>query len=807
MMLLGRKIHPRNFEYASYMQGHPQGLTLMGRSFTAELRFYESTAGCWKIQISNNHVTQPNCSDSLSASFQLLLPTPTNDPPTLSYAQFCGSFATLVCRASSFELNTDQQIIKTNIEGIGFHGESIIINFDVSKALGFYGLGERTKRFNKCGDSLEQWTVDVVATFRHTHDRDDYDPTYVVIPWTIIRFADSYVGIYFDNPGWAMIDIEAIKTGQLIYQSRVGATNLYFIMGKTLREVVSHFTELVGRAEIPPLWSLGYHQCRWGYKNQAEFVELQQQFATHDIPVSAFWYDIDYMDGYRLFTWNPTAFPDPAAFNHMLKQHGIYTVAIVDPGVKLETSYSVYKRGHQQDVFCKTLTGKEFVGRVWPGDVVFPDFTLPTTQQWWANELAQFLSSSQLDGAWLDMNDPATGFSDYEAMRFQRGQLPHERYHNQYGHFMAKASYQAFLQRDSQQRPFLLTRSGFTGTQRYSAIWTGDNVSNWAHLRMSIPCTLNLGLSGVAFNGPDIGGFMGHTNAELLIRWYQTGFLFPFFRNHTVRHSKNQEPWQFGDECLQIIRATIKTRYRLLPYLYQCFSQHYWTGDPVLRPLMYHYHDPEYVDLDDQFLVGEHILVAPILCAAGTGHDIVRNGRKYQQRFVTLPDGWWFDVNQDKWLAGKQTISYLAALDEVPLFIRDGSIIPYYNEPLHNSLMDLRNIELHVFIKERAAQLHYFIDDPQNKAYQKGTYNTATITAQLVSADCHLDVANTLQLTMEETGPLPHQANHFKPVLYGYPHSAMAVVMQNNPPISLQATQRTWLNKTLSVLTTPDMPG
>ena len=371
-------------------------------------------------------------------------------------------------------------------------------------------------------------------------------------------------------------------------------------------------------------------------------------------------------------------FPRPRKLNESLRRQGIRTVAIIDPGVKLDPGYSVYDSGSKADIFCKAASGRDYVGQVWPGNTVFPDFTQEDAQEWWAQHLADFLESSALDGGWLDMNDPSTGWCDADDMLFGKGKIAHSRYHNQYGHFMAKASRLAFEKLDPKRRPFLLTRSGFTGTQRYSAVWTGDNDSNWGHLRMSIPSTINLGLSGIAFNGPDIGGFAGNTTPHLLVRWFQAGFLFPFFRNHSIMNSKSQEPWAFGPRYLRPIRDVLHTRYRMLPYIYQCFFQHHLTGDPVLRPLLYEFEDRELENLDDQFMLGSSLMAAPIVDDESGGDFIVKGGVRRQLRHITFPAGWWFDLNLGEWVEGGRTIRYAVADDETPLFARDGSIIPWY---------------------------------------------------------------------------------------------------------------------------------
>jgi len=563
--------------------------------------------------------------------------------------------------------------------------------------------------------------------------------------------------------------------------------------GPSLAEVTRRYAALTGRAPLPPLWALGYHQCRWGYQYEAEFRELAVRFAAADIPVSALWYDIDYMDGYRLFTWDRVDFPDPAALNRDLKAMGIRAVTIVDPGVKREPGYAVYDSGREQVAFCQTASGREYVGKVWPGDTVFPDFTLETTRTWWAGWLTAFLRDSAVDGVWLDMNDPATGYSRTEEMRFSHGAIAHDRYHNQYAHFMAMASQQACEQRDPEGRSFLLTRSASAGTQRYSAVWTGDNASNWQHLRMALPCSLNLSLSGMAFNGPDVGGFMDDTRAELLVRWHQAGCLFPFFRNHSIRHSRPQEPWQFGPGPLAAIRGAIHTRYRLLPYLYQCFFTHWRDGDPVIRPLLYHYTGPEYVDLDDQYLLGDALLVAPILHGEGQGPEIVRADVKMQERSVRLPPGYWFDLNRGEWVEGGRLLAYAAALDELPLFVRDGAVVPYYAGLLNNSIMDWSSIELHLFCRKQSARFEYLLDDQVTRRYQSGAYGVARISAHLVG--------ERLTVAIAEAGAYPQDTVRFIPVVYGRPEVRELEFTVNGRTITrpLQTEQREWLCRKWSV--------
>ena len=792
-MFFGQKIHPLNFDRPERLSVRGDRIEMAGRGIQLQIQCADIAEGCLRLRFITAACADPcQHSDAVAPDYRSgRAVMPQSGAAVASFAATAGRIeltpAGLRAELAAFNLSTVA-------DGIGCCGDNLLLAFDLTGVDGCYGCGERTRRLNKLGDSVDCLTVDVVSVFRHTYARDDYDPTYVAIPLAILGQGGRFLGLFFDNPGRAVMDIGKIQPGEFDYQSFGGVTDLYLLAGPTLAEVTRRYAALTGTAPLPPLWALGYHQCRWGYQYDAEFRDLAAKFAAHDVPVSALWYDIDYMDGYRLFTWDRVDFPDPARLNHDLKAAGIRAVTIIDPGVKREPGYPVYDQGQAQQLFCQTASGREYVGKVWPGDTVFPDFTLAETRTWWAGWLADFLREYAVDGVWLDMNDPATGYSRTDEMRFQQGTIPHDRYHNQYAHFMALASRAACEQLDPDGRPFLLTRSACAGTQRHSAVWTGDNASNWQHLRMALPCSLNLSLSGVAFNGPDVGGFMDDTHAELLVRWHQACCLFPFFRNHSIRHSRPQEPWQFGPDPLAAIRGAIRSRYRLLPYLYQCFCAHWRNGDPVIRPLLYHYPGAEYRDLDDQYLLGDALLVAPILHGTGQGPEIVRAGVKYQERSVTLPPGWWFDLNRGEWREGGRTVRYAARLDQLPLFARDGAVLPYYAGPLHNSDMDLSAVELHLFCRERAARFDYFLDDRESHRYQNGDYGMATIAA---------DIENQrLRVVITEPGRYPIGSVRFTPVLYGRPDIRELELcidgqIQHHP---LQVESREWLCRTWPVL-------
>lgn len=860
-MYFGQTIHPLNFAYAERValtatgdavefsstadhHLHHDGGENASPSSLARVRCRELAPWVVKLTVENGRVTdRRQDSDGLAPAWRdagrTVVPSPA--PGTGSEDGFVFAIAGFTVRATGAGLDltwatggrltpttsaaTDRAHVATAtgkpgprqpLGGIGTNGCQTALHWDLGGATAALGFGERAGRLNKLGQGFDHHTVDVVAVHAHSWQRDDFDPGYVAIPLAILKLAGgAYVGLFFDNPERAVLDVGRRLAGVLMHQATDADTDLYLLAGPTLRDVTRHFAELTGRAELPPLWAIGHHQCRWGYRTEADFRALAARFAEYDIPTGAFWYDIDYMDGYRVFTWDRRNFPEPRRLNEDLKTQGIYTVAIVDPGVKHDPGYPVYDSGTAANAFCRAASGRPYVGSVWPGDTLFPDYTQAHARDWWAGLLARWLDESAVDGAWLDMNDPATGDTSPDEMRFDGGRVPHARFHNQYGHFMARASRAAFEKLDPRRRPFLLTRSGATGTQRHAAIWNGDNASNWQHLRMSIPCTLNLGLSGVAFNGPDVGGFMGNTTAELLTRWYQAGFLFPFFRNHSCEGTKNQEPWEFGPLVRGRIADVIRTRYRLLPYVYQLFWEHFLHGDPLLRPLCYEFDDPGLEHVDDQFLLGPHLLAAPMLRSLDEEHALLVDGRPVQFRAVTLPGGgstgtWWFDLRRGEWLAGGQTLHYPVGLDESPLFVRDGAIIPYHGGPLANAHTDFREtVELHVFSRAAPAVGHYHLDDQRTRAYLlDGQHNRATFRAGRRDDGSGSGNGGWF-FDVEETGPLPTGGTAWTPVFYGETPSLEEDSLGGATPLFVNGARRPaplargtrrWVGRDVSVL-------
>ncbi|MCC6407575.1 MAG: alpha-glucosidase [Planctomycetes bacterium] len=448
------------------------------------------------------------------------------------------------------------------------------------------------------------------------------------------------------------------------------AFDLWLVSAATPADACEALGALLGRTPMPPLWALGYHQSRWSYASQAEVLALAAEFRARKVPCDALWLDIDHMDRLRAFTWDAAAFPDPAALLAALHEQRFRAVAIVDPGLATDTQYAPTASALEKHHLVLSADRKTpATGRVWPGLCHFPDFTREPTRRWWG-ELAARFASVGLDGLWCDMNEPAvfrspTKTLDEDARHKGLGGGTHRRFHNLYGHLMARATREGLERARPKERAFVLTRSAHLGTARYAAQWTGDNQASWRDLAWAVPMVLNLGLSGQPFSGPDLGGFDGDPSGELFARWFELGAFLPFARGHAEKSSCRKEPWSFGPELEAAIKRQLHTRMTLLPYLYTLFHEAHVRGTPIARPMFFaDPRDERLRTLDDQFLLGDALLVAPVLSAGA------------KKRRVVLPraERWYrFDAR-----AGAETADELeveAPVGRPPLFARAGSVL------------------------------------------------------------------------------------------------------------------------------------
>lgn len=627
----------------------------------------------------------------------------------------------------------------------GVCGKAWLMQFEALPEMQFYGMGEKNLGFELSGTITKFWNTDVCGDFDpavFTNGRPD--PMYVSIPYLMIKQGNRYIGILVNNPYAVFMSItsnphilkeEASSSEDYYLGAPDGLPELYFIVGPSLSALTRKLQKLCGTTPLPPLWALGYHQSRWGYARKEKLSELDHKFSEHQIPCDGLWWDIDAMDRYRVFTFHPERIPDPEVQIKELHDHHRHIVPILDPGVKLDVDFPLYRDGLEKGIFCQGQEGKPFVGFVWPGETVFPDFSIPEGRAWWTEKVAMFARRG-IDGAWLDMNEPSTGVVEQDSMRFNRGHDEHATFHNQYALGMAKATREGFLEAKPKTRPFLLSRSGFISSSRYTGMWTGDNHSNEHHLRMTVPLSLNLALSGIPFNGPDVPGFNGDADDALTVAWYKACFLFPFVRNHSHDGVCQQEPWAFNEETLSITKHYIQLRYKLLPYLYNLFIRQEDDGEAILRPLFYDFEDRPSLplgEIDNQFMIGPAIMQAPVL---------EKNG---DNRQVVLPPGKWFDAQTGAWLDGDCQVLIEQDKQSTPVFVREGSIIPTLVGTPINNKTDLGSIECHLFLSntnEGHAKYQYSFDDGMSFEYQHGKRTRLTITAEVQDSRLRIEISD-----------------------------------------------------------------
>ncbi|MDV4151788.1 glycoside hydrolase family 31 protein [Clostridium sp. AL.422] len=575
----------------------------------------------------------------------------------------------------------------------------------------FYGLGERTGSLNKKGYHYRNWNTDDPNPHGET-----FEQLYKSIPFLIsIKDKDAF-GIFFDNHFETHLDMGKENSMYYYFGAVEGNLDYYFIYGPEVKNVVNEYTSLTGKTPLPQLWTLGYQQCRWSYAPKERALEIAQAFREKEIPCDTIYLDIDYMDGFRVFTWDNKKFDNPKKFISELKQMGFKVVTIIDPGVKIDKDYSIYSEGLKNDYFAKDKDGIVYKNKVWPGDSVYPDFMNSRVRKWWADN-QRIMVDTGISGIWNDMNEPASfnGPLPADVVFNEDGvEVTHKEIHNIYGHMMSKATYEG-IKENTNKRPFVITRACYAGTQKYSTIWTGDNQSTWEHLRMSIPMLMNLGLSGMSFCGTDVGGFGHDCTGELLSRWVQVGVFTPLFRNHSAMGTRDQEPWTFDKETEEINKKYIKLRYKLIPYLYDLMWKCENTGAPIIRPLLFEYqNDKNTYEINDEFLCGESILVSPV----------VEQGMR--QKLVYLPKGdMWIDYLSGESYKGGQYIIKESPLDICPIFIRADSIIPIGIEQNYIGEKDNDELILNIYLGEDENEFRYihYIDDGESFDYKKGIYN------------------------------------------------------------------------------------
>ncbi|HOW26612.1 MAG TPA: glycoside hydrolase family 31 protein [Bacteroidales bacterium] len=575
----------------------------------------------------------------------------------------------------------------------------------------FLGLGEKTGNLDRRGEFHTNWNTDNFS-YRTTDDE-----IYSSFPFYIGVHHGLCYGIYLDNTYRSYFNFGASNDRFSSFGADAGEMDYYFIAGHDIPDVIMEYTWLTGRMPMPPLWALGFQQCRWSYFPDKEVLNTARTFREKKIPLDVIYLDIHYMDAYKVFTWHPTRFPHPENLVGELKNMGVQTTVIIDPGVKVEKGYHAYEDGIARDMFINYPDGKEYTAQVWPGWCHFTDYTKASAREWWGQQFADLVGQG-VTGFWNDMNEIASWGEGAtpSVVRFDwegRG-ASYRQAKNVYGMLMARSTYEGVRSLMNGQRPLVLTRAAFSGAQRYTAIWTGDNFASEEHMMLGCLLVNSLGISGMPFSGTDIGGFAGEASASLFARWLTIGTFTPFFRVHKAYNQNASEPWTYGEEVESIARNYISLRYRLLPYLYSAFYTSHSSGLPVNRALVLEYSgddqcwDPEF---QHQYLFGPGILVAPV---------------ESQQRFarVYLPEGQWYDFFTGEKYDGEQRLLTDAPLDKLPVFARGGGFIPMQSVIQSTSQLPSDTLYLHVYYGNAPSFFTYYEDDGISMDYDKSTFIT-----------------------------------------------------------------------------------
>ncbi|MGQ9682254.1 MAG: glycoside hydrolase family 31 protein [Anaerolineae bacterium] len=605
-------------------------------------------------------------------------------------------------------LDADGHELVADAGGAGWCGEAVVVDRVITAGERIYGLGEKAFSLERRGRRYTLWNTDLQGY------PPGADPLHLNIPFYLgLREGRGY-GVFLDNSYRGLLDAAAGANRLLRYAAAGGELRYYFFYGPELQTVVERYTELTGRMPLPPLWALGYHQSRCSYSPATHVLEIARQLRSHGLPCDAMHLDTGYMHGHRTFSWDPKRFPRPAGLVADLRALGFKTVITLRPAIKADAADPACRTGLAEGAFCKYPDGQLYTGPAWPGNAYYPDFTSPEARQWWAHSCRELWSEVGVAGLWVDMNEPVVlscrgseTLPDVVRHSIEGRGGDHAEAHNVYGLEMARATREGWQAWRAAERPLVISRAGFAGLQRYAAHWTGGNQSSWEHLQLTIPMLLSLGLAGVGFCGCDTGGYEGAADAELLLRWMQLSALTPLFRNHSARWSPPQEPWAFGEPYEQHMRACLTLRYRLLPYLYTAFWQCAERGLPIMRPLCLAYQaDRETHTLDDQFLCGDALLVAPALAPG------------QRTRLVYLPDGAWFDFDTGARLQGPITVSIETPLERMPLLVRAGSAIPTWPPMDYVGQRPIGVLTLHCY--PGAGESWLYEDDGHTLGYQRG---------------------------------------------------------------------------------------
>ncbi len=655
-----------------------------------------------------------------------------------------------------FEFQTPEgQIINQDDHALGtsWLGEECGVYKKLQDDERFIGLGEKTGPLDRRGEAYVNWNTD------NPNHRPGDDPLYASIPFYIGIHSGINYGIFFDNSYRSHFNFGASNDRFSWFTADAGEIDYYFIYHEKVKDIIRSYSWLTGRMPMPPKWALGYQQCRWSYFPDSEILNVARTFREKNIPADVIYFDIHYMQDYKLFTWSDEHFPNPEKTINKLQEMDFHSAVIIDPGVKIEKGYDIYEDGVKNDVFIKYPDGSNYTAKVWPGWCHFPDFTDPKVRKWWGNKFDNLVSLG-VEGFWNDMNEIASwgGGATPNIVEFdwEGHKTSYRQAKNVYGMQMARSTFEGAKAQMNNKRPFSLTRAGFAGLQRYTALWTGDNQATEEHMMLGVRLVNSIGLSGVPFAGVDVGGFGGDASKELFARWMTIGAFSPFFRGHTAYDTRSSEPWTYGETVEEISRNYIQLRYNLLPYLYSVFYEAKATGMPVARSLAIRYaHDDKVYQpaFENQYLLGPCIMVAP-------------NKSHQKLTKVYLPAGQWYHFFGGAMLEGNQEIAAESPLEQLPLFVKAGSIIPMQSAVESTSEAPRKTLFLHLYKGDQPSEFEYYEDDGVSYDYLEGAFYERIIKY----------LPEKKMLVMEK--PQGNYPSHFKEVkliLHGFENKMVSV--------------------------------
>jgi alpha-glucosidase len=591
--------------------------------------------------------------------------------------------------------------------GTGWIGEEVCTYKKLQPGERFIGLGEKTGGLDRRGEGYTNWNTDFFGY------PSNADPLYASIPFYMGIHQQVVYGIFLNNSYKSHFNFGASNDRFSSFTAEDGAMDYFLFGDATVSGILQSYAKITGTMPMPPLWSIGYQQCRYSYYPDKEVISIAKTFREKKIPADVIYLDIHYMDAYKIFTWHPQRFPKPKAMLDELKSIGFHTTIIVDPGIKVEKGYAAYEDGLKKNAYLLYPDGAPYTGQVWPGWCHFPDFTQPAARQWWGESFKGYVQDG-VDGFWNDMNEPATWgqrFPDLVEFDFEGQKATHRKGHNLYGFQMARSTYEGTKKLMNGKRPFILTRAGFSGVQRYSAVWTGDNLPTDDHMMTGVRLVNSLGLSGVAYSGYDVGGFAGDANRETFARWITIGAFSPFFRGHTMIDSRDSEPWAYGEKIEEISRNYIQFRYNLMPYLYSTFYEASVSGMPVARSLAVNYtHDPNIYqgDFQHQYLFGPSLMVVPLTS---------------EKRFakIYLPEGQWYDLHSDQRMEGGKSYVIETNVENLPLYVKAGGMLLMQSPVQSAAEKPQDTLFVHLYTGENH-QFRYYEDAGDGYEYEKGEF-------------------------------------------------------------------------------------